>query len=103
MPIEYREKAYHSPPNILQEGKKISLICQFSMKNRPCGTVPSYGTVNSHVNYCQNTIRNEELISHNFLYVCSSHPRALIFMEQDRDKSPGHSRRVARTFVSIPF
>jgi hypothetical protein len=29
MPIENREKAYHSPPNMQQEGEKeISLICQ---------------------------------------------------------------------------
>src|SRR5258707_11859045 len=69
MPIENREKAYHSPPNIQQEGKKSLEFVNDSMKNRPCGTVPSYGTVNSHVNYCQNTIRNEELISHNF-FVC---------------------------------
>src|ERR1700694_5199221 len=60
-----------------KKGKKISLICQFSMKNRPCGTIPSYGTVNSNVNYCQNTIRNEEVISHQFLYVCSPLPCGL--------------------------
>jgi len=78
MPIENREKAYYSPPNIQQEGEKSSLrFINFSMKNRPCGTIPNYGTVNSHVNYCQNTIRNEEVISHNFFMFALHIPPSL--------------------------